>query len=166
MTKLFLTFTVFITYWLDSLSEPTTHFYPKYQHLAQISVSLVSVSVREPKQTFSPSWVLAAHVECLIWRADLEELASIQELVANLWCYSMVLCPYLSVISRFMLFLYCRDCFAKGNTFAKEKNIYVSKILWKLELLFKSLCRDTNFVIVSLVQLLCEGWKLLFCFWW
>lgn len=25
------------------------------------------------------------------------------------------------IISRFMLFLYCRNCFAKGNTFAKEK---------------------------------------------
>lgn len=49
-----------------------------------------------------------------------------------------------------MLFFYFRNCFVKGNTFAKEK--YVSKILRKLELSLKSLCRDTNFVIIYLVQ--------------
>lgn len=66
------------------------------------------------------------------------------------------------IISRFMLFFYCRNCFVKGNTFAKEK--YISKILWKLELFLKSLCRDTNFVIIYLVQLLCEKWKCCFAF--
>jgi len=34
----------------------------------------------------------------------------------------------------------------------------------KTRIIHKSLCRDTNFVIIYLVQLLCERWKCCFTF--